>query len=262
VTQLARRPEIFIDVSSTPFRVIRTMSSHAPAPRRVGRRSASRSPHGPAGGGLARSRRLFAGGTDGNERLTTLTGLLLFVLTAAIGVTIIWIGQLIWLHLFLGLLLLGPVALKLASTGYRFVRYYTGNERYRRKGPPVPLLRGLAPFVVACTVALYGTGVALLFAGRHTALPLGLLHKISFFAWIAFTGVHVLGHLPEILRVLRSAPATRRQLTAIEIVPADGDTAGGRVDGAVGRAAALAVSLVAGAALATALIGQFSVWTH
>ena len=38
--------------------------------------------------------------------------------------------------MFLGVLLIGPVALKLASTGYRFVRYYTSEPRYRRKGPP------------------------------------------------------------------------------------------------------------------------------
>jgi hypothetical protein len=36
-----------------------------------------------------------------------------------LGITIVRIGQLIWLHLFLGLLLLGPVGAKLASTGYR-----------------------------------------------------------------------------------------------------------------------------------------------
>lgn len=40
-----------------------------------------------------------------------LTGLLLIVMFAVLGVTIIHIGQLLWLHLFLGLLLLGPVAL-------------------------------------------------------------------------------------------------------------------------------------------------------
>jgi hypothetical protein len=238
------------------------MSSHTSPPRRSGRRPAPRSRRRPATSEPVRSRRLVAGGTDGNERLTTLTGVLLFALTAAIGVTIIWIGQLMWLHLFLGLLLLGPLALKLASTGYRFVRYYTGNEAYRRKGPPVPLLRGLAPFVVACTVTLFGTGIALLFAGRHTGLPLGLLHKVSFFAWIAFTGMHVLGHLPEILRVLRNARAMRRQLMATRVVPAGGGVAAGRVDGAGSRAVTLAAALVAGAVLATALIGQFSVWTR
>ena len=39
-------------------------------------------------------------------------------------------------HMFIGLVLIGPVALKLASTGYRFVRYYTGAPVYVAKGPP------------------------------------------------------------------------------------------------------------------------------
>jgi hypothetical protein len=246
--------------------VIGTMSSPAPTHRRIQRPLALRSRGDRAADGLAWRRRLLAGGTDGNERLTALTGLLLFALTAAIGVTIIRIGQLMWLHLFLGLALLGPVTLKLASTGYRFVRYYQGSDSYRRKGPPVPLLRGLAPLVVASTVALFGTGVALLFAGRHTGLPLGLLHKVSFFVWIAFTGVHVLGHLPEILRVLRSGRGTRRQLRTLAIAPAGGgrpgDPATGRVDGAGGRSVALLAAMLGGLALAAALIGQFSIWTH
>ena len=68
---------------------------------------------------LRRGRPFLGGGTDGNERLTAIVGALLLVLLAVLGVTIIRIGQLLWLHLFLGLLLIGPVALKLASTGYR-----------------------------------------------------------------------------------------------------------------------------------------------
>lgn len=51
--------------------------------------------------------RLRAGGSDGNERLTVLTGIVLFVLLAALGVTIVRIGSLIWEHLFIGLPL-GP----------------------------------------------------------------------------------------------------------------------------------------------------------
>ena len=45
------------------------------------------------------------------------------MLLAVIGVTIPELRQLISVHLFVGLLLLGPVALKMVSTGYRFVRY-------------------------------------------------------------------------------------------------------------------------------------------
>ncbi|HEX5191640.1 MAG TPA: hypothetical protein VFW09_02475 [Solirubrobacteraceae bacterium] len=204
--------------------------------------------------------RLFGGGTDGNERLTVLTGSLLVVLTAAVGVTIIRIGQLMWLHLFLGLVLAGPVALKLASTGYRFVRYYTHDPAYRAKGPPLPLLRGLAPLVVLSTLALFATGIALLFAGRNTGLPLGLLHKVSFILWIALVALHVLGHLPEIVRALPRARQTRRAMLAVGLDP-DRARLPRAAAGAGGRLLALGIGVAAGLVLAVALIGQFSIWT-
>src|SRR5947209_19688083 len=101
------------------------------------------------------------GGVAGNARLTGAVAVALLVLLAAEGVTIPFIGQLLGPHMFIGLLLIPPVALKLASTGYRFARYYTGNETYVRKGPPPVLLRMLAPGVVLTTLAVFGTGVAL-----------------------------------------------------------------------------------------------------
>jgi hypothetical protein len=82
----------------------------------------------------SRRGRPFGGGTDGNEQLTAITGAVLLIALAVLGVTIIRIGQLLWLHLFLGLLLIGPVALKLASTGYRFARYYLATAAYRLSG--------------------------------------------------------------------------------------------------------------------------------
>ena len=147
--------------------------------------------------------RLTAGGSEGNERLTVWTGVVLVVLLAVIGVTLLHLRTtLLWVHLFVGLLLLGPVLVKLASTGYRFVRYYTHNPRYRRKGPPPACLRMIAPMVVLTTVIVFASGVALLLVGpssRGTLLP---VHKVSFIVWLAFTGVHVLGHLPEVQRTL------------------------------------------------------------
>jgi hypothetical protein len=199
----------------------------------------------------ARTRSWLAGGTEGNERLTTLTGLLLIVLLAVLGVTIIRIGQLLWLHLFLGLVLIGPLALKLASTGYRFMRYYTHDVAYRRKGPPAPALRALAPLVVLFTVLVFATGVALLLLGQSSRDPLVLVHKITFFAWLAVTAVHVLGHMPEILRLLTTARTTRREILADASVP-----------GGAGRGAALGAGLLVGLVLAVALLGQFSAWTH
>ncbi len=218
-----------------------------------------------APGDRARHRGLFAGGTDGNERLTVLTGLLLIVLLAILGVTIVFIGQLLWLHLFLGLLLLGPVALKLGSTGYRFARYYTSDPAYREKGPPAPVLRGLAPLVVGSTLAVFLTGVALLILGPAGRNPLDLLHKASFIAWIAVTALHVIGHLPEIVRLLATARRSRRDVMALHVAPArhrprPAPVIG--VGGGSGRGAALSVSLLAGLAIAIGLLGLFSAWTH
>jgi hypothetical protein len=82
------------------------------------------------------------GGAEGNERLTALTGSVLLVLFAAEGLTILSVHQLLTLHFFLSMLLIGPVALKACSVLYRFARYYTGAEEYRTKGPPAPLLPG------------------------------------------------------------------------------------------------------------------------
>ena len=212
----------------------------------------------------ARLKTLAAGGTAGNERLTVLTGLLLLVLLAVLGVTIVWIGQLLWLHLFFGLLLIGPVILKLLSTGYRFFRYYMASTAYRRKGPPPRVLRLLGPLVVLTTFAVFATGVGLLLLGPGSRQPLVLLHKASFIAWIAVVAVHVLGHLPETLRYLSGAAASRRAA----IVPRGRSSRGRRPDatagvsGAGGRSVSLVLAVLSGLALALALIPQFAAWTH
>ena len=80
-------------------------------------------------------------GVEGNSRLTSATGMVLLVLLAVEGVTILSVRQMITLHIAVGVLLLGPVLLKTGSTMYRFTRYYTGAPSYRRKGPPHLLLR-------------------------------------------------------------------------------------------------------------------------
>src|SRR5947209_15430329 len=116
--------------------------------------------------GRAHPRRaLFGGGIDGNEQLTAMAGVILIVLLAALGVTILRIGQLLWLHLFLGLLLLGPVLLKLATTSYRFARYYLKDAVYLSKGAPMLALRAMGPLLVLTTVTVFATGVVLLFEG-------------------------------------------------------------------------------------------------
>lgn len=191
---------------------------------------------------------LLAGGTKGNELLTIATGAVLIGLLAVIGVTILALGQLLSVHLFVGMLLLGPLALKLASTGYRFLRYYTHNPRYRAAGPPITPLRMIAPIVVISTITVFASGVALLLVGpssRGTLLP---IHKVSFFVWVAFTSLHVLGHLPAVARGL-----------LVDYTPT---TLGSRPDGRAGRALSLLGMLTAGVVLAILFIPQFGPWLH
>jgi hypothetical protein len=65
-------------------------------------------------------------GVRANERLTALTGGLLVLLLALMGITVLSVRRLLPEHFLLGFLLIPPLALKMASTGYRFWRYHTG----------------------------------------------------------------------------------------------------------------------------------------
>jgi hypothetical protein len=142
--------------------------------------------------------RLLRGGVDGNERLTGLTGTVLLVLLAAEGATIPFLHSYLTLHIFLGVLLIPPVLLKTATTGWRFARYYLRTPAYVEKGPPRAILRILvAPLVLASTAGLFGTGVLLLVLSPHRG-PLVGLHKASFIVWFVVMSAHVLGHLIEI----------------------------------------------------------------
>jgi hypothetical protein len=125
----------------------------------------------------------------------------LFVLLAAEGVTILKVGRLLTLHFFIGMLLLGPVTLKAASVMYRFCRYYTGSVPYRRKGPPLPLMRILGPFVVLSTAGVFGTGIALAVVGPGKG-PWMFLHKATFALWFCVLTVHVLVYMPRLIPLI------------------------------------------------------------
>jgi hypothetical protein len=199
----------------------------------------------------ASAERLTGGGTTGNERLTTVTGATLIALLAVIGLTILRIHSLLSVHLFVGMMLIPPVLLKLSSTGYRFVRYYTANPRYRRKGPPALPLRMIAPMVVLSTIAVFASGVALLLVGPDPSSSKTLfpIHKYSFFVWVAFTAVHVLGHLPGMGKVLRADYGRSAELSS-------------DVTGRAGRVLALSGALMAGVVLAVLVIPDFGPWLH
>jgi hypothetical protein len=189
--------------------------------------------------------KFLRGGSEGNARLTGTTGLVLLVLLAVEGVTILSIHQLLSVHVFVGLMLIPPVALKLAVTGYRFLRYYRRAAEYVRKGPPLLLMRMLvAPGLIAATVVVFGTGVALLVVGPEGGVVL-TLHQTSFFVWLAASGVHVLVY---VLRVPRLVAA---------------DWGGGqRTSGAMLRIGTVALALLLGLTVALAALPAAGPWLH
>lgn len=142
-----------------------------------------------------------AEGVEGNARITAANGLVLTVLLAVEGLTILRIRQLITLHIFLGLMLAAPIALKIVTTTYRFARYYLRDEAYVRRGPPPAWLRVLGPLLVAATIAVMATGIILLLRQPDSPGPWLQLHKISFIGWVALMTLHFLGHFAESVRL-------------------------------------------------------------
>src|SRR5580693_2025505 len=95
-----------------------------------------------------------------------MTGAVLLVLFVAECLTLLNIGNLLTLHVFLGMLLLGPVGLKIGSTLWRFTRYYTGSAAYVRKGPPAPLQRVTGAVVIVIHLASYVPKLPRMLSGR------------------------------------------------------------------------------------------------
>jgi len=198
-----------------------------------------------AAGGSARAARHFTGGAEGNARLTAVAAGALIVLLAVEGATIPFLRPLLTVHIFVGMLLLGPLALKLASTGYRFVGYYTGRRDYVAKGPPARLMRVLvAPVLVASTLTLFGTGVALIAVGPPGGAVLGL-HKASFVIWFGAMGIHVLAYAHRAGRHALAEWARRDRLGGTWL-----------------RVALLVAALALGVAVAFATVPHAGPWVH
>lgn len=184
------------------------------------------------------------GGPAGNEVLTKATAAVLVALLLAEGVTVIHMGGLVSAHMLIGLALLPPVALKLASTGYRFARYYTGARLYREKGPPRLGLRLLAPVLVVTTIGVLATGIWLLALGHRNGTVIEL-HKVFFIVWGVVFGLHFLFYAPRVVRSLATDWSEARRIA---------------VPGAGPRATLLAAALGGGLALALVLASAISAW--
>lgn len=185
---------------------------------------------------------------DGNERLTAAIGLILLAGTILeLGSLLLGLQHFLSLHVFVGFVLLPPIALKLASTGWRFMRYYTRNEDYRLKGAPQLLMRLLGPLLIVFTLLLFGSGVAMGYVHGHALDIARNIHGPAAFFWSVTVGAHVLMYIRRALRSTAAdvTPRTRREAA-----------------GATLRTFVVAGAIGGGLVLAVALLPDLHVWLH
>lgn len=141
-------------------------------------------------------------GVVGNERMTALASAVLLVLILAELVTLANLHALLSPHIVVGVLLVGPLGVKLGSVGSRFVRYYTGSPVFVRKGPPRLALRVLAPLLVVTTLVVIGSGMALLVYGPTAVGPLRAVHFVSTVIWLPMIAVHLFAYIRQVLPLI------------------------------------------------------------
>lgn len=193
---------------------------------------------------LDRIARRLPGGPRGNRNLTAAAGAALLVgIVAELATLVLGLQRTLPWHIAVGVALIPLVAVKLASTGWRMIRYYTRDPAYRAEGPPRPFFRGIAPLVVGSTVALLGSGVGLVVAGPQAHF-FRAVHGASFTLFLLVVGAHALAHLPKLRRFALADWAS-----------------GGRAQGHALRRALVGFALVAGGAVAVAAFQTAGAWT-
>ena len=196
-------------------------------------------------------------GPAGNAQLTAWTGLLLLALAVVELVTLLDVRGLLSWHVVVGILLAAVAALKIVSTGWRFVRYYGRNRPYRQAGPPPMLLRILGPLVILGTVAVLTTGLWLIAVGPDSGrttlvtvlgqrIDLLSLHQASFIVFAVAAGLHVLA----------------RFVPAVVLATERGHRDDGRLRGRGPRIAVLVAALAAGALAAALILPAAAPWQN
>jgi hypothetical protein len=119
------------------------------------------------------------------------------------------------LHVTVGLILVPPVLLKIGTTTWRMVSYYRGDAAYFEKGPPLLALRILGPFLVVLTFLVLGSGIGLVVVPHSQHSSLLIVHKASFYLWLATFLIHAVAHFKQMIRAAgRDALARTRVFSA------------------------------------------------
>jgi hypothetical protein len=186
----------------------------------------------PAGGGA---------GPAGNARFTALTGTMLLLPLAVVLASGVFFGDARTVHFFAGFVVIPPVGLKLATTGWHAARYYIRDRRdhgYRALGPPGWTSRALGPVLVAAAILVLGSGVAL-WVQRTEHGPWSTVHTDSAVVLALALGGHLL------LRAWRTAWHTAADLGMVAAPPLPGRT---------WRRAMVTASLACGVVIAAAAV--------
>jgi hypothetical protein len=149
--------------------------------------------------------------------------------------------DLLWrVHYFSSLLLIPLLAVKLAGTGWRAVRFYLGDSGFREDGPPHPMPRITAPILVLSTVVLFLSGVEMLL-GADRFGPWSTIHNGAAIIFTGTLGLHLLAHLWD----------TPTEVAA-DLAPKGRIAAEAQVPGSRRRVVVTVVAFVVGVTLATA----------
>ena len=184
----------------------------------------------------------------GNERMIALVGTVLLVLIVAEIIIAAKMHALMPIHIFVGVLLTFPLFVKIGSTGYRFLHYYTGSPAFVRKGPPRLEMRLLAPLLLLASMSLVTSGITLALLGPTTMWSVWVLrlHALSVICWLPLLALHVGAYIWRVPRLLLAdwqKYSTRR-------VPGRGFRYGGTL-----------MALLAGASAAALFSPQTASWT-
>lgn len=182
-----------------------------------------------------------------NERLTALTGAVLFALIVIELIITANLHALISVHIFVGVLLAGPLMVKLGSTGYKFVRFYTGSPVFVQKGPPHILLRLLAPVLLLVTLAVFITGFALAVVGPAHEGLFFLAHAASVALWLPLVAAHIYAHIRKVPGLISEDWSNH---------PAN------RVSGRAGRVYLNMGALIVGLVAAVLMMPVSAPWSH
>ncbi len=180
-----------------------------------------------------------------NARLTGSTGLVLLLLFAVqVGTVVIGVKTHVTLHVFVGLLLVPPLLVKIASVARRFIGYYRHERAFQRRGaPPLPL-RVLGPVLLGTTLLLFITGITELLA---PTVVVSKIHDVSAYLWLVLVLAHLAGHARDI-----------RGIAIRDWLP----RARAAVPGAALRQVAILASLAVGLALALSLVAHVGTYRN